>query len=261
MSKNKLTKETGFMGSFFSIDNPFMRGMSKVADLMILNLLVIVTSIPVVTIGASLSAMHYVLIKMTRNEGTSVAEMYFKSFKENFAQGTALWGINIAVIALCVLDVYLFFTAGTAMPVLVLVAVIAVGVLLLMTCMYFYPLQARFINPVKKTVRNAFFVMILNFPKSIIMVILYLIPIALCFVAFFLIPMVILFGISVPGYGCALLYKKVFMKLEPKEEEVTPDMEFHIAEETAEGVDAAKEEVAEVTEIAKDTAEVSEAEK
>lgn len=218
------------MGSIFSIDTPLMRFMSKVADLMILNLLVIVTSIPIFTIGASLSAMHYVLIKMSRNEGTYVTEMFFKSFKENFKQGTALWMINLAVIALCALDFYLFFTSNT-MPVLVLVAVVAVGVLLMMTCMYFYPLQARFINPVKKTVRNAFFVMILNFPKSVIMVILYLIPIGLLFVAFFMIPMVILFGISVPGYGCALLYKKVFMKLEPKEEEITPDMEFHIAEE------------------------------
>lgn len=218
------------MGSIFSIDSPLMRVMSKIADLMILNLLVIATSIPIFTIGASLSAMHYVLIKMSRNEGTSVTEMYFKSFKENFVQGTALWFVNILVIALFAFDIYIFFFTANTMPVMVLIAVVAVGILLMMTCMYFYPLQSRFINPVKKTIRNAFFVMILNFPKSIVMVILYLIPIGLLFVGFFMIPMVILFGISVPSYGAVMLYKKVFIRLEPKEDEVASDMDFHIAD-------------------------------
>lgn len=235
------------MGSIFSLDSPLMRVMSKIADLFILNLLVIITCIPIVTIGASLTAMHYVLIKMSRNEGTYVTEMFFRSFKDNFKQATALWGINLGVIALCAIDVYLFFFTSNSMPPLVLVAVIAVSILLFMTCMYFYPLQARFINPVKKTVRNAFFVMILNFPRSLIMVVLYLIPFALLFVAFFLIPMVILFGISVPGYGSALLYKKVFMKLEPKEAEITPDMEFHIAED-----DVVEENASEEPEIAEE---------
>ena len=79
------------MGSLFSLDSPLMRGMSKIADLLILNLLVILTCIPIITVGVSMSAMHYVLIKLSRNEGTSVVQMYFKSFKENFGQGTVLW--------------------------------------------------------------------------------------------------------------------------------------------------------------------------
>lgn len=240
------------MGSIFSLDSPLMRGMSKVADLLILNLLVIVTSIPIFTIGASLSAMHYVLIKMSRNEGTYVTEMFFKSFKENFKQGTALWGINLLVIALCALDIYLFFTAGNSMPSIVLLAVVIVGAILLMTCMYFYPLQARFINPVGKTVKNAFFIMILNFPKSIVMAILYLIPVGLLFVAFFMIPMVFLFGISAPGYGAALLYKSVFLKLEPKQEEVASDMDFHIALD-----DENEESTGEVEEITGEGAEIT----
>ncbi len=216
------------MGSLFSLDSPLMRGMSKIADLMILNLLFIVTCIPVITIGASMTAMHYVLIKLSRNEGSSVAQMYFKSFKENFAQSTILWLVNLAVIALCLLDVYIFFFTSNSMPPIVLMAVLAVAALLLMTCMYFYPLQARFINPVSKTIKNSFFVMILNFPQTVVMVLLYLLPFLLAYFAFFMIPMIFLFGISAPGYGSALLYKKVFLKLEPKQEEVTDDYAFHV---------------------------------
>ena len=220
------------MSGFFSIDSPLMRTMSKVADLMILNLLVIVTCIPVITIGASLSAMHYVLIKINRNEGTSVAVMFFKSFKENFAQATILWFINIAGLFLFAYDVYIFFFANNTLPVLVLIFVLAVGVLFVMTSMYFYPLQARFINPVPKTVRNAFFVMVLNFPKSVLTVLIYMIPIGLLILTTYFIPIVFLFGISVPGFFAVKLYSKVFAKIEPKEEEVTEDMDFHIQDDS-----------------------------
>lgn len=216
------------MGHLFSIDSPLMRKLSKVADLMILNLLVILTSIPIITFGASMSAMHYVLIKISRNEGTSVAQMYFKSFKENFAQGTVLWIVNILALIVVGYDLSLFLFTETTMPLPLFVCVIAVGVLFLMTCMYFYPLQARFVNPVSKTIRNSFFVMVLNFPKSILMVLLYLLPVAVLFVAFFAIPLVILFGFTAPGYGAVMLYRKVFEKLENNSEQITEDMDFHL---------------------------------
>lgn len=219
------------MGNFFSIDSSLMRGMSKVADLMILNLLFILTSIPIITIGASMSAMHYVLIKINKNEGSYVAKMYFSSFKENFVQGTVLWLVNIAGIALFAYDVYVFFFANNTLPTLALIFVLAVGVLFIMTTIYFYPLQARFINPVGKTIRNAFFVMILNFPKSILIMLIYCIPVAIVILASFFIPAVLLFGFSVPGYLAVKLYSKVFAKIEPKEAEITEDMDFHVQDE------------------------------
>lgn len=216
------------MGSFFSIDSPLMRGMSKVCDLMILNLLVLVTCIPVVTIGASFTAMHYVLIKINRNEGTSVAQMFFKSFKENFFQATILWVINLAGLLLVIYDGYIFFFSENTLPVIAMIFVLAVGVLFVLTSMYFYPLQARFINPIKKTIINSFFIMVLNFPKSILMGIVYLIPFAFLLISGFIIPFIFLFGITVPGFVSVKLYSKIFAKIEPKEEEVKEDLDFHI---------------------------------
>ena len=216
------------MGRFLSIDSPLMRGMSKVADLMILNLLVILTCIPVITIGASLSAMHYVLIKLNRNEGTSVFKMYFKSFKENLFQGTVLWLINLVGLLFFSYDVYIFFFAPNTLPPVALIFVVAVGILFVMTSMYFYPLQARFVNSVGVTLRNAFFIMVINFPKSILMIIIYCLPVILMMLESLFIPMALLFGITVPGYMAVKLYSKVFAKIEPKEEEIAEDMEFHI---------------------------------
>ena len=45
------------MGKFFNMDSPIMRFMTKVADIMILNLLFVITSLPVITIGAAWTSL------------------------------------------------------------------------------------------------------------------------------------------------------------------------------------------------------------
>ena len=55
------------MDKFFNMDGPVMRGLTRVFDLVLLNLLTVLCSIPLITIGASLAAMHSVLLKMVRN--------------------------------------------------------------------------------------------------------------------------------------------------------------------------------------------------
>ena len=100
-----------------------------------------------------------------------------------------------------------------------------------MTTFYFYPLQARFVNPISKTIRNAFFVMILNFPKSLLIILVYAIPCLMVIFASYFIPAVLLFGFTVPGYVAVKLYSKVFAKISPKEVEISEDMDFRIQDE------------------------------
>ncbi|MGN1184899.1 MAG: DUF624 domain-containing protein, partial [Oliverpabstia sp.] len=76
------------MNNLFNPDNKFFTFMGKVADLMILNLLCIVCCLPIVTAGASITALYYVTLKIARNEETYIARGFFHSFKENFKQAT-----------------------------------------------------------------------------------------------------------------------------------------------------------------------------
>ena len=219
------------MKGFFNLESPFMRFLSRLADLMILNLLVIVTCIPVITVGASFSALHYVIIKMIRDEETYITKMYFKSFKENFVQGTILWLIEALVIAVFIGDYLIFVRSGQEFSVAFMVAVLAVAVLFAMTAMYIWPMQARFYNTVPKTLKNSFLIMILNFPRSILMLLLYAVPFVLLLISNFATPFIIMFGFSAPALGAGYLYRKVFSRFEP-EETITDDMDFHV-----EGVD------------------------
>ena len=72
------------------------KGMEKVGDLLLINLLFVVCSLPVVTIGASATAMYYVLGRIRRQEGT-VTKDFFRSFRENFRQASLYWGVLLLV--------------------------------------------------------------------------------------------------------------------------------------------------------------------
>ena len=100
----------------FDMDSPLMIGLNKMADLMILNLLTILCCLPVVTVGASLTAMHYMVIKLIRNEESYVVKGFFRSFKQNLRQGTIIWLLQLFVIIVLGFDYYLLFFTGTSYP-------------------------------------------------------------------------------------------------------------------------------------------------
>jgi len=97
---------------FLSIDSPIMRFLGKIADLMIVNVLTIICSIPIFTIGPALTAAHYVCLKIVRKEEGYVIKNYFKAFKENFKQATVIWLILLAII---IIGLHLRTMANTTM--------------------------------------------------------------------------------------------------------------------------------------------------
>ena len=96
------------MGKIFDMDSPVMRFLNRVGDLLILNILMIICCIPVITVGAAYTAMHYVILKMIRGEEGYLIKGFFKSFAGNFKQATVLWLIMLLVIAIYVGDIFIF---------------------------------------------------------------------------------------------------------------------------------------------------------
>ena len=74
----------------FNYDNPVWRFIGKLGDLMILNILWVICSIPIFTMGASTTAVYYVTMKLVRGDDGYTLRNYFKSFKDNFKQATVI---------------------------------------------------------------------------------------------------------------------------------------------------------------------------
>ena len=203
----------------FNLDSPVMVFLTKVANLMILNILTILLCIPLVTAGSAITALYYVTIKMARGDDPYIVKSYFKSFKENFRQATIIWLIMLAVILLMVVDWQVVFelmegTGANVMRVIIFV----ISVFLVLTGLYVFPVLSRFENTIKNTIKNAFLMSLLNLPKSILIVILHFLPVVAVLITVQALPVVFLLGFSTVAYLCSMLYVRIFKRFEPEEE-------------------------------------------
>ena len=79
------------MKNLFNLDNPFVQFLSRVGDLIIVNTLFLLCCVPVVTVGASAAALHKVSQAIILDEDNGTIKTFFRGFRENFRQATALW--------------------------------------------------------------------------------------------------------------------------------------------------------------------------
>lgn len=158
------------MSKLFRMDSPLMRFLTKIADLMVLNILFCVTSIPLITIGASWTALYSVTLKMVRDEEGSVSRSYFRSFRQNFRQATLLWLGVLVVLALLALDIrVLNGMAGGTAPGLLRVGVEILALLGIMVLQYLFPSLARFEASLADTLKNASMMALAHLPKTALM--------------------------------------------------------------------------------------------
>ena len=200
----------------FDLDSPVMRFLSKMADLMILNILTMICCLPLFTAGAAFTALHYVCLKMVRNEEGYIAKSYFKAFKENFKQATIIWLIFLVGFGILVGDYYIIIKGQIAIPSFVKFVIGFAIAFVVLAANFVFAAQAKFANTVKQTIKNAFAMGIIQFPKSIVMTVLYVAPYIALYASYQATPIVFLFGFSVPVFACAQLYNKFFLGLEEK---------------------------------------------
>ena len=96
----------------FNYDSPFWSFMSRLADLIILNLLWIVFCIPVVTIGASTTAMYRVTLNMVRGEGSGVVRMFWDAFRLNLKQAVLIFLILLIPVLLVVYEFWMYLSGA-----------------------------------------------------------------------------------------------------------------------------------------------------
>ena len=150
---------------FFSYESKFSQLVLKISYACCLNLLWFVCSIPIVTIGASTTALYYASLKVVRDEDSHVAALFFRSFRQNFKQATVLWLILLGAGLFLGADGYILYhlrlsSNGTmaVMWTLILAVVIAAAVVWVIVAEYVFPLLASVANTNKAMLKNAFLI-------------------------------------------------------------------------------------------------------
>ena len=199
------------MNCFFDADKPLMRALTVVADLILLNILTILCSLPIVTAGAAVTSLYYVAIRIIRNEDGSMLKDYFRAFRSNFKKATIAWLLLLVTAALLYVD---YIAAEIYIPVLC-AGIGAIAVIVLTIALYAFALLARYENTLPGTLKNAVALAIGYFPRTLAMAVF---VIAFWMLAVYFIqygaPILLMFGLSLPCYVCVLLMNGMFDKLE-----------------------------------------------
>lgn len=149
------------LGRMLDLDSPFWRAIGKLADIVWLNVLMVLCSLPVVTIGASLTALYDCARRILADTGDSTTAMFFRSFASNWRQASLLWLVAGGVGALLV--AFWFFVRLPEMFVLQL----ALSLVYLLVFPFLWALQARFENPPGRTLVNAVLLAFARLPLSL----------------------------------------------------------------------------------------------
>ena len=214
------------MHNLFHYENPFIQFLVRVGDLMILNLLFILCSLPVVTLGASLTALHRVTQNMLFEQEEPLLKAFFRAFRQNFRQSTLAWLVELVVIVSLVCDVLLvmaYFDGGLAKAMYILVAVLAILVAGVFS--YLMPLIARYENGTRQQVNNAVVLAIIKLPKTLLLMLLNLLPVILLLISVPVFVQTLIFwviiGFAFVSFLTSSILKPVFQQLEKGNNSVT----------------------------------------
>lgn len=198
----------------FKLDSPLMNFLNRVADIMILNFLFLVFSIPVFTAGASFSAAYYIGFKMVKNEETYIVKGFWKAFKENFKQGTAIWLVILVLLGILAADYRIIAYSGIEFARWTRIAMVTVTLIALLGVVFMFPLQARFVNPVRYTIKNAFLMALSHLPTAFLLIVVYAVPVVIFYFIPQSLPIIILLAFGLIIYLKSFLLLRVFKKYE-----------------------------------------------
>lgn len=206
------------MSRFFSPDNPVMEFIAKIFDLVILNLIFIFSCVPVITIGASTSALSYVTLKMVRGEDPYIWRNFWKSFRQNFKQGTLVWIFSILIFIFLGMDFYIINSQNTSLFAVVRILLWIVCAVALSVFLYVFPVISHFVCTTKQALKNALLMTFGHLPYTLMMLALAGLLLFLCSSSSKLFAMIVVLsgicGFSVVSFIYSVMFDRIFQKYE-----------------------------------------------
>ncbi len=211
------------MNQFFSPNNPVMRFLSKLCDLIFLNVMFFISCLPIFTIGAALSALYRITLKLVDGDEPYIVKGYWKAFRENFKQATPLWLILLVILAFFSADLYVIYRIIDPAYNLLQVPVWIMIFIVVSIIIYAFPLLSNFQNDTKTTVKNAVLLSVSNAPVTIFIIVIHIVIVYLAFrtsYSFFMVLSIGMFiGCAALAYLISLYLQRIFAKVMQQSED------------------------------------------
>ena len=196
-------------------DSPVMNMLSTITNLVIVNLLFVICSIPVITFGAAFSAKYYVSMKIIRGEGTGVFIPFFKAFKRNFKQATATWIVMLVAIFLIIFNWrYIIYTGWSNIPFIYKFGIIVFSLFVALMTMTIFPTISRYEMKTAELFKASLIFVIIKFIPLVLICLLMVGSVIACIWYAQWFPLVYVFTSTTITYFLSLVFIKQFDKLE-----------------------------------------------
>ena len=191
----------------------FFKILKKIAEALFINLLWLIFSIPVFTIGAATSAAFSVTLKILNDEEDNVAKMFVKAFRSNFKQGTIMWCITAPCICACYFIWNYIIKDGDA-HFLIKIAAVALTIVSVCVNLYSYSILSRYENPLKKTILNSTVICMIYIWRTAVICAVITVECILIFLNRWTMLAGILIGPELIIFTITIMSKKVFQTIE-----------------------------------------------
>ena len=227
---------------FTDSDSWFNRGLSRLFDILLLGIVTTALCIPVITIGAAITANMDIMLRIALKKEDKIMKGYFQAFGKNFLKATLIWLVYLVIGALvggaAAVTLGGFLSMDSTIRVIMSILSIIMVILYGISICYVFALQARYENKIFTTMLNSILIAISNFPQSALMLGL---TAGLTVLGYFfvgLIPLFVVIEFSLVTYISGKLIVPILGKLGDKEaageeitEEEVPEEEIQKPEE------------------------------
>ena len=208
--------------NLFDMNGPLMNALRKLANIILCNIAFCLLSLPLFTVGAALAALYTCMQAILEdNEDDIIVKQYWDAFRRNFKQATAIW--LICLLAFAFLGIYYLIVSGMAgtMGRVYRISFFMMCILFLFGFQYLFPLQARYENRVKDTLKNAWLLSIAALPWTILSILL---VIAAVYISFFMNPDGVnlavflwgMMGFGIVAYLNSFFFRRAFRGIDPE---------------------------------------------
>ena len=188
----------------------FMNVLYILSNLFLLNILWIIFSLPVVTLGASTTALYSVTLKMVGNKESYICRSFVKAFRENLKQGTAIWMLYGGFGCLLYFNLYVAASGYLAGQGFFLTIFAVMALCYIASGIYLFPVLSRFQTSCLQILKIAAFLCFRHIIYTILILCIIILPLALIGRYLYFLPALLIIAVSGPAYIASKMFDKIF---------------------------------------------------
>lgn len=201
----------------FQIGSSIFQFLDSLVDFVLLNLIFLVTCIPIITIGPSLSALLSVTMQEARGEHGYMIRSYIKAWKNNFKTSFLLFLFYLITGAILLFNFSFWLQLHSIMSHIAIIVLTLCAILYLLSLLYSFALDARFENSIRQTLKNSVLLALSHLKQTGILLLIVGIAVIILSVTPPFRAFMLIFGFAFLAYCASFPLIKVFHNYEPDE--------------------------------------------